>query len=92
MTEMTPVSHAMPDGRTGIPLGSVGLTIPNMECKIVDTETGSEVGTGEVGELWCKGPNVMVGYLNNPEATTETLDATASCTPATSRPPTRTAT
>lgn len=75
MTEMSPVSHAMPDGYTGIPLGSVGLTIPNMECKIVDTETGRETGVGEVGELWCKGPNVMVGYLNNPEATAETLDA-----------------
>lgn len=75
MTEMSPVSHAMPDGYTGIPLGSVGLTIPNMECKLVDTETGRELGAGEVGELWCKGPNVMVGYLNNPEATAETLDS-----------------
>ncbi|MGH3979205.1 MAG: AMP-binding protein [Pseudonocardiaceae bacterium] len=75
MTEMSPVSHAMPDGRTGIPLGSVGPTIPNMECKIVDPETGEEVGVGVPGELWCKGPNVMVGYLDNPAATAQTLDS-----------------
>lgn len=76
MTEMSPVSHAMPDDRTDIPLGSVGPTIPNMECKLVDPETGEEVTEfGAPGELWCKGPNVMVGYLGNEEATAATLDA-----------------
>ncbi len=75
MTEMSPVSHAMPDSRPDIPLGSVGLTVPNMECKIVDPATGEELTTpGERGELWCRGPNVMVGYLDNPEATAITLD------------------
>ncbi len=75
MTEMSPVSHAMPDGVPDIPLGSVGLTVPNMECKIVDPATGEEVtAPGERGELWCRGPNVMVGYLGNPEATAVTLD------------------
>jgi acyl-CoA synthetase (AMP-forming)/AMP-acid ligase II len=75
MTEMSPVSHAMPDSRPDIPLGSVGLTVPNMECKIVDPATGEELTTpGERGELWCRGPNVMVGYLDNPEATSITLD------------------
>ena len=75
MTEMSPVSHAMPDGMPDIPLGSVGLTVPNMECKIVDPATGEEVtAPGERGELWCRGPNVMVGYLGNPEATAVTLD------------------
>ncbi|MDQ3887239.1 MAG: AMP-binding protein, partial [Actinomycetota bacterium] len=75
MTEMSPVSHAVPDGRTDIPLGSVGPTIPNMECKLVDPATGEEVvEPGVIGELWCKGPNVMVGYLNDEEATAATID------------------
>jgi acyl-coenzyme A synthetase/AMP-(fatty) acid ligase len=43
MTEMCPVSQIVPDRRTDIPLGSVGPTIPNMECKLVDPETGEEV-------------------------------------------------
>ncbi|MFC5995499.1 AMP-binding protein [Pseudonocardia hispaniensis] len=75
MTEMSPVSHCIPDDRSGIDLNSVGYLVPNMECKLVDPGTGEEVGPGERGELWCRGPNVMTGYLNNPEATAETLDA-----------------
>ncbi len=80
MSEMSPVSHAIPDDRDDIPLGTVGLTVPNMECKIVDPATGAEVdyptdATSAPGELWCKGPNVMVGYLENAEATAATLDA-----------------
>ncbi|GAA0650637.1 AMP-binding protein [Kutzneria viridogrisea] len=74
MTEMSPVSHSIPDAREDIRIGSVGLILPNMENKIVDLATGEEVGTGERGELWCKGPNVMKGYLNNAEATAATLD------------------
>ncbi len=74
MTEMSPVSHAIPPGRTDIDVSSVGPCIANMECKLVDPETGAELGVGERGELWCRGPNVMVGYLNEPEATMATLD------------------
>jgi acyl-CoA synthetase (AMP-forming)/AMP-acid ligase II len=74
MTEMSPVSHAIPDDRDDIEIGTVGLIMPNMENKIVDIATGEEVGVGERGELWCKGPNVMKGYLNNDEATAATLD------------------
>ncbi|MFD7652997.1 AMP-binding protein [Actinosynnema sp. NPDC059797] len=75
MTEMSPVSHAIPDGRDDISVGTVGVIIPNMECRLVDPATGEDVGVGERGELWCRGPNVMKGYLNNPEATAATLDA-----------------
>jgi acyl-CoA synthetase (AMP-forming)/AMP-acid ligase II len=75
MTEMSPVSHAIPDSYTDVDVSSVGVTVPNMECKLVDPETGEEVGPGGRGELWCRGPNVMSGYLNNSEATAETLDA-----------------
>lgn len=79
MTEMSPVSHVVPLSATDVPLDSVGITIPNMECKLVDPATGEEIpvpefGVSEPGEVMCKGPNVMVGYLGNPEATAETLE------------------
>ena len=74
MTELSPVSHCMPDEGPALDLNSCGFAIPNVESKLVDPETGREVGPGERGELWVKGPNVMTGYLNNPEATAATLD------------------
>jgi 4-coumarate--CoA ligase len=79
MSEMSPVSHAIPFDRDDIALDSVGPSIANMECKLVDPGTGEEVaypadGVSEPGELWCKGPNIMAGYLGNDEATAETLD------------------
>ena len=40
----------------------------------VNTETGVECGEKETGELWVKGPQNMAGYLNNPTATTNTID------------------
>lgn len=80
MSEMSPVSHTIPEDRDDIPLGTVGVTLPNMECKIIDPATGGEIdkpasGVSAPGELWCKGPNVMIGYLADPEATAATLDA-----------------
>ena len=71
MTEMSPVSHFTPAGRRRP--GSVGMTAPNTECRIVDPESGADRPAGETGELWVKGPQVMLGYLNNPEATAATL-------------------
>jgi acyl-CoA synthetase (AMP-forming)/AMP-acid ligase II len=75
MTELSPLSHAIPPDRGDISPGTVGLLAPNMEARIVDPATGSDLGPGEPGELWLRGPNVMVGYLNNPEATAATIDS-----------------
>ncbi|ROS27893.1 AMP-binding protein [Cellulomonas sp. PhB150] len=80
MTEMSPVSHAVPADRTDIPRGSVGLVIPNMVCRLVDPTDGHDIpvpdeGMSEPGELWCQGPNVMTGYLGDDDATAQTLDA-----------------
>jgi long-chain acyl-CoA synthetase len=51
---------------------SVGPPIPGVQVKVVD-EDDEEVGAGEVGELWVKADNVMVGYYNHPEATDAVL-------------------
>ncbi len=53
-------------------LGSIGLTLPGQEMKIVD-EQGQELPTGQVGEIVIRGDNVMAGYYENPDATAESL-------------------
>jgi acyl-CoA synthetase (AMP-forming)/AMP-acid ligase II len=81
MSELSPVSHAMPHDRDDIPVSSIGTMLPSTLNKLVDTETGEEIteleegGVTRPGELWVKGPNVMLGYLNQPQATADTLDA-----------------
>jgi acyl-CoA synthetase (AMP-forming)/AMP-acid ligase II len=80
MTEMSPISHAIPRDRDDIPLDSVGLTLPNLECRLVDPATGADIplpeqGTSAPGELLCRGPNIMVGYLGDATATADMLDA-----------------
>ncbi|PWA10744.1 long-chain fatty acid--CoA ligase [Pueribacillus theae] len=53
---------------------SIGLPLPDTDCKIVDLETGTkEVPVGEIGELIVQGPQVMKGYWNKPEENKITL-------------------
>ncbi|MDL9979179.1 AMP-binding protein [Microbacterium sp. ASV49] len=81
MTELSPAGFLPVLGRPDIPLGSVGLLVPNDTCRIVDIASGEEIadfgadGWTEPGELWIAGPNVMLGYLGNLEATDATIDA-----------------
>jgi 4-coumarate--CoA ligase len=72
MTELSPVSHLTPAG--WFRPGSVGVTAPNTETLIVDPVNGGDLGTDQEGEVWVRGPQVMKGYLNNPEATRATVD------------------
>ncbi|MDT5273060.1 MAG: hypothetical protein QOH49_5246 [Acidobacteriota bacterium] len=73
MTETSPVTHLTTKEHNKP--GSVGLCVPNMECRLVSVETGEDVGVGERGEVHVRGPQVMKGYLGRPEATAQTVDA-----------------
>ena len=54
---------------------TVGYAFPHVECKVIDPETGKEVGVGENGEFCARGYNTMKGYYKMPEATRETIDS-----------------
>ncbi|CAM6129914.1 unnamed protein product [Calypogeia fissa] len=54
--------------------GSGGTILPNTEAKIVDPETGVSYSYNQPGELCIRGPQVMKGYLNDPESTAKTID------------------
>ncbi|GIF97836.1 4-coumarate--CoA ligase family protein [Catellatospora citrea] len=75
MTELSPVSHAQSHGDTRVKPGTVGPLIPNTLARVVDVATGDDLGVGEPGELWIKGPQVMQGYLGRREDTDATVDA-----------------
>ncbi|HAQ86709.1 MAG TPA: long-chain fatty acid--CoA ligase, partial [Pseudomonas sp.] len=73
LTETSPVVCANPHG-DGSRLGTVGLPVPGTTLKVIDDD-GSELPLGERGELCVKGPQVMKGYWQRPDATAEVLDA-----------------
>jgi long-chain acyl-CoA synthetase len=73
LSEASPVTHANPLGGEQR-IGSIGLPIPNTDQRILDLETGAKVlGTGEVGELAVRGPQVMIAYYHQPEETAMVL-------------------
>jgi acyl-CoA synthetase (AMP-forming)/AMP-acid ligase II len=73
LTEASPTTHFHPLRHERDEPDAVGPAVPNTECRLVDPETGKDVGAGERGELWVRGPQVMLGYRNNPTATAECL-------------------
>lgn len=75
MTEMSPVTHIDPENPARIKAGAVGHLVANTEARVIDVSTGQDIGPNEKGELWVRGPQRMVGYLNNPDATAASIDA-----------------
>jgi acyl-CoA synthetase (AMP-forming)/AMP-acid ligase II len=74
LTETSPVTHVTRlDGGT-VKLGGIGPPVPNTEAKVVDVTTGAELGPREEGEICVRGPQVMKGYLNQPDATRAMID------------------
>ncbi len=75
LTETSPVTHLCPRWpESESRIGSVGPAIPNTDVRIVDLGTGGDLGPEQEGEVWIRGPQVMTGYLTQPEATALTID------------------
>ena len=75
MTEAAPtVTHLSPEDHRERPdrLGTIGTAVPGVQAEVRATG-GAPLPAGEIGELWVRGPNVMLGYWNRPEATAEAL-------------------
>jgi long-chain acyl-CoA synthetase len=71
LSETSPVATFSQRGRTAKP-GSIGTPIWAVQCKLVDPDWG-ETPEGQIGEIAIKGPNIMKGYYQRPDATAEVM-------------------
>jgi fatty-acyl-CoA synthase len=75
-TEASPlITQTRTDDPIELRVGTVGRVLPGVEAKVIDVETGAELGDGRPGELCGRGHGVMIGYYNMPEKTAEVIDA-----------------
>ena len=72
VVQLRPEDHDA-EGRRQHLLRSAGRPLPWVEMRVVDPVDGRECGTGEVGEVWLRAPNVMAGYYNRPGETRAAL-------------------
>jgi len=75
MTETSPVTHSTRRATAGRTVAGIGPPLPNTEAKVVDVLTGAELGPNHEGEICVRGPQVMKGYHQRPEATAALIDA-----------------
>ena len=77
MTEAAPLIAVAPaqPSRSGCAAVPSGLLVPGTEATVVDTATGAPLPRGADGEVWVRGPQLMLGYRDDPEATAATIDA-----------------
>lgn len=75
MTESSPVTLCTPYKYDLSKVGTCGQLYPNTQAKVVSLTDGSNLGAHQPGELYIRGPQVMKGYLNNEQATRETVDS-----------------
>ncbi|KAJ5783162.1 AMP-dependent synthetase/ligase [Penicillium paradoxum] len=78
LTETSPMATAVPNDRMDKRTTGVGCIVPNMQLRFVDPETMKDAvvtsdGSTEAAEIWCRGPNVVMGYYNNDKATQESF-------------------
>jgi fatty-acyl-CoA synthase len=74
-TEASPlITQTRADDSLELRVGTVGRTLPGVEAKVVDPETGIELHDMQRGELCTRGHNVMLGYYNLPDKTSEAID------------------
>ncbi len=75
LTEASPVmTQTRTDDPIEVKVTTIGRELPDIEVKIVDTETGLECPPEKPGEICCRGYSLMKGYYKNPEATAEVID------------------
>jgi acyl-CoA synthetase (AMP-forming)/AMP-acid ligase II len=72
LTEASPVTHHAHQDDENVH-GTIGTLFPSTEARLVDAATGEDAAAGEPGEIWVRGPQVMLGYLGDDEATAATL-------------------
>ena len=72
LTETSPVASVNPIEY--IQIGTIGIPVPSTQFKVINDD-GQDLAQGEIGELCIKGPQVMKGYWQRPEATDEVIDA-----------------
>ena len=75
MTETSPVTHSTRRATAGRTVDGIGPPLPNTEAKVVDVATGAELGPHQEGEICVRGPQVMKGYHQRPDATAALIDS-----------------